>query len=157
MKKLLLTFLCLFMISTINSQVLNQSANWPNTNWTLNGTYNAGALLGNPTLDSNFSYDDDASGSGSTDIVFVTSPSIDLSSAYNAGETLISLSYDYNHNLVYSVNLEWYDADTATWNLLNSLPDNSGSTSNWCASTVSSISETLSISSFTTTQQQGFQ
>ena len=57
MKKLLLTFLCLLTISTINSQVLNQSANWPNTNWTLNGTYNAGALLGNPTLDSNFSYE----------------------------------------------------------------------------------------------------
>ncbi|MDB2631208.1 GEVED domain-containing protein [Ulvibacter sp.] len=149
--------MCLLTISTINSQVLNQSANWPNTNWTLTGTYDSGALLADPTLDSNFSYDDDAAGGGSTDILIATSPSIDLSSAYNAGETLISLSYEYNHNAVYSLNLEWYDADTATWNLLNTLPDNSSSLSNWCASTVSSTSETLDISSFTTTQQQGFQ
>ena len=158
MKKLLLTLIvCFSSIIAINAQELNQSANWPNTNWTLTGTYNAGALLANPTIDSEFSYDDDAAGSGSTDLVIATSPSIDLTNAFGVGETLLTLSYDYNHNLVYSVNLEWYDADTATWNLLNSLPDNSSSMSNWCASTVSSASETLNISSFTTTQQQGFQ
>ena len=100
MKKLLLILIVFFSsIIAINAQELNQAANWPNTNWTLTGTYNAGALLANPTIDSNFSYDDDGAGSGSTDEILVTSPSIDLTNAFGVGETLLTLSYDYNYNL----------------------------------------------------------
>ena len=70
--------------TSIFAQNLNQPANWPNSNWTIGGTYVASALFGNPTVGSaNFAFDDDAAGTGSADNVYVESPVIDLTSYVN--------------------------------------------------------------------------
>src|SRR5680860_730158 len=80
------------------SQAVNQPANWPNAAWTISGTYSAADLLANPTVDPNFSYDDDGAGSGSTDSISVISNVIDLTPAQGAGENYIFVDGEYNFN-----------------------------------------------------------
>ena len=77
-KKYLLLFLITFTVVSYG-QVLNQPANWPNTDWTVTGTYNTdpSAFESDPTLTANFAFDDDDAGSGSDDDICLlyTSPS----------------------------------------------------------------------------------
>ncbi|MBN2867765.1 MAG: hypothetical protein JXK08_03755, partial [Flavobacteriaceae bacterium] len=65
MKKITLLILLLFSI-IVQAQVINQPANWPNTNWTVTGTYNTdpAAFEADPTTTANFAFDDDDAGSG---------------------------------------------------------------------------------------------
>ena len=67
MKKITLLIVFLLLTFVSFSQVLNQPANWPNANWTTSGTYNAAGLLGDPSVDNSFAFDDDAAGSTSDD------------------------------------------------------------------------------------------
>ena len=155
MKKItILSFLMFVCISY--GQTLNQAAAWPNTSWTVEGTYDASALISDPTTTANFSYDDDASGGGSTDEIQVLSPIIDLTAASTAGETWIQVSHDYNYNLGDSFTLEYFDADTASWSLWSDLPDNSSTMGNWCGNLIPNISSILDIGSFTSSQLAGF-
>lgn len=154
----LLTFLLLAFSWHGNAQILNQNAAWPNAAWALTGTFNGAALIADPTVSANLSYDDDAAGSGSTDIIFAASPVIDLTPAFGGGETEIYLDFDYNYNFGGSFDLEWYDADGATWVTWEAIPDNSSTTSNWCGSLPGAVtSGLLDISGFTGTQLSGFQ
>ncbi len=149
--------LCNFTIS--RAQAINQTAVWPSTTWTLSGTYNATALLADPTgVDANLSYDDDAAGIGSTDILQLESPAIDLTAAQTAGENWITISFDYDYNFGDLFDLEYWDADAASWTVLTSIPDNSSTISGWCTSTsyVNFTSDTLDIAAFTATQLSGF-
>jgi hypothetical protein len=116
--------------------------------------------LANPTTtDANFSYDDDGAGNGSTDLIDVASPIIDLTAVAGGGETWINVDYDYNYNLGTTFDLEWYDADAAMWVTWEALPDNSALTGGWCAAIAAPIvtSSILDISGFTGTQLAGFQ
>ena len=104
--KLILTFLSLTMLliqsNSALSQNLNQPANWPNTNWSIGGSYNGPALFGNPTTtDPNFAFDDDAAGTGSADNVFVQSPVINLTSFVGLGALTFEVAADIilNHSL----------------------------------------------------------
>ncbi|MEY8847334.1 choice-of-anchor J domain-containing protein, partial [Psychroserpens sp. XS_ASV72] len=158
MKKV--TFLLLAMVGCFwlsYAQTVNEPTNWPNASWTLSGTYDAGALLGDPTVDANFSYDDDAAGSGSTDILIAESPVIDLTAAVGNGETELTLDFDYNYNLGSVFDLEYYDADAASWVTWQAIADNSSTTSNWCGAIAgTTTSSVLDVSGFTATQQSGF-
>jgi hypothetical protein len=141
-----------------NAQVLNQAATWPNAGWTLSGNYTPGALLSDPTLTTNFSFDDDAAGSPSTDTVMAESPIIDLAAAHSAGETLLNVSYNYNYNLGDQLRLEYFDADGGVWATWEGILDNSNSTSSYCAAIAGSdiVSADLDILNFTATQLSGF-
>ena len=136
-------------------QTLNQDALWPNSSWTVEGTYDSSEIT-DPTISANFSYNDDAAGGSSTDEIQVQSPTIDLTAASNAGETWIEVVHSYNYNLGTSFTLEYYDADTASWSLWNDLPDNSSTTSNWCGNLTPNTSSILDIGSFTASQLTGF-
>ena len=160
MKKITLFMLLLLSSHSLIAQVLNQSANWPNANWTLTGTFEATALTADPTnADSNFSYNDDAAGFGSTDVIELASPIIDLTAASTAGETWLTLDYDYDYNLGDVFNLEYFDADTAAWVVWEAIPDNSGSISNWCGAIAapSVLTQILDISGFSANQLSNFQ
>ncbi|MBT4776368.1 MAG: fibronectin type III domain-containing protein, partial [Crocinitomicaceae bacterium] len=159
MKKFLLFLTSVLFSFQFNSQILNQSAAWPNVTWTLSGTYDAGSLLADPTLSANFSYDDDNAGGGSTDILEASSPAIDLTAAYVGGETWINVSYDYDYNFGDVFILEWYDADALVWVAWDAIPENSSAMSAWCAALTGAVttSTTLDISAFTGTQLSGFQ
>ncbi len=63
MKKItsLIFLLCISYMTF--SQVLNEPANWPNSNWTVTGTYAASALFNDPTTSDAFTFDDNAAGS----------------------------------------------------------------------------------------------
>jgi hypothetical protein len=141
-----------------NAQVLNQPAAWPNAAWSLLGNYDLPSLLSDPTTTTNFSYDDDNAGNGHADTLMAESPVIDLTAAHTAGETLLSVDFDYDYNLGDVFNLEYYDAASSSWVLWEVLPDNSGSTSGWCAAIVapSVASVELNILNFTPTQLSGF-
>lgn len=158
MKKI--TFLSLFTcISYFTSaQVINEPAAWPNTNWTLSGTYNAGALLGNPTtIDDSFTFDDDAAGISSDDTVEVESPVIDLTAAATASENLLLFDGSYNHrDIGGTLDLEYWDADSATWNAIFDFAGNGGGFDYQSCSNLSSFQTGLDISSFTATQLSGF-
>jgi len=93
-KQLLFGVACLLLSIQSYTQTLTQPANWPNSNWSLTGTYSATALVNDPTGSANFSYDDDAAGSGSTDILEATSPAIDLTAAFTAGDIAVSVTFD---------------------------------------------------------------
>ena len=159
MKKI--TLLCAMLLFSIAgfSQTLNQAASWPNATWTLSGTYDAPSLLSDPTTTTNFSYNDDGAGSGSTDILNAESPAIDLTAAHGAGETWLTVAYDYDYNLGAVFNIEYYDADGAAWVIWDAIVDNSTAQSAWCAAIAAPAvtSSVLDISGFTPTQLSGFQ
>ena len=162
--KLLFAFLFLgaFLIQ-INAQTLDQNASWPNISWTVTGTFNTDPLAfeADPSTSSNFAFDDDDAGSGSDDTIAAESPVIDLSAAFTAGETLLTISGDYIYRKV-NVELlqfEYFDADASTWNLISpTVASTTTSTSNnFCSGTpLTYTSNELDISGFTSTQLAGF-
>ncbi|WP_460220312.1 FG-GAP-like repeat-containing protein [Psychroserpens sp. MEBiC05023] len=162
MKKITLV---LALISTVFcfSQILNQPANWPNSNWVLSGSYltNSNVLEANPTTtDSNFAYDDDDASSGHQDNIAAESPIIDLTAAHNAQEYWITVSSSYVFNDIGEVlKLQYWDADASAWtDWGNELEENSGVTNNFCSgNAVSYTSSFLNISSFSANQLNNFQ
>ena len=166
---LLFTFLLAIFAWQINGQTLNQAANWPNTNWTLNVIEHTGTspqdIEADPTVDANFAYDDDDTGSGSHDVIAAESPVIDLTAAHTVNENFIRVAGDYvyrffssGHNQYLAV--EYYDADTDTWELWHQFENEStpsAPTDDYCSGThVSYETLTIDISAFTATQLNGF-
>ncbi|PWK20434.1 FG-GAP-like repeat-containing protein [Xanthomarina spongicola] len=165
MKKTILLITLLLSGFCSIAQVLNQNANWPNSNWDLAGSFDSDPLIftGNPTTDSaNFSFDDDQGGGGSINNIAVQSPVINLTNAYNAGETTINITSTYVLNVYQTetITLQYWDADANTWNNWGSAygtdttnPPNV----DFCAGTFDPFNSTqLNISSFTSTQLTGF-
>jgi hypothetical protein len=163
MKKITLLLVAVFAFCLGNAQILNQNANWPNNNWTITGTYDVTYLYENPTSTSaNFSYDDDDAGSGTDSSLAAESPVIDLSAAFNAGETYISLQANYVFNVYQTetITIEYWDADNSQWVVWGSSydTDTTGApTSNYCNATFYSLSQPLlNISGFSSNQLSGF-
>jgi hypothetical protein len=145
------------------AQVLNQPANWPNENWTLSGSFDLEYLYENPTINdgsTSFSFDEDDAGGSSINNIAVESPTIDLSSSILAGETELSVSFQYVFNIYQteSLILQYWNADTNEWiDWGTPLSDNSGAQSNFCSdSGTFYTSSFLNISGFTENQQQNF-
>ncbi|NNC44563.1 MAG: T9SS type A sorting domain-containing protein [Winogradskyella sp.] len=162
MKKILLFVLLLSL--TINAQVLNQPANWPNTNWTITGSYDTSAAVftDNPTVSSFFSYDEDEAGSGSNNNIAAESPVINLTNAFNAGEIWISVTSTYVLSVFgnETLTLQYWDADLSSWvNWLNPINTNTpgAPNSNFCSATPAAFdSGILNISGFSSNQLNGF-
>jgi hypothetical protein len=142
-----------------HAQTINVPANWPNANWSLSGSYNTTHLVANPTIDANLSYDDNSAGAGSNDLIFATSPVIDLSPAQNNGENLIYLEVDYVYNTGAIFEFQYWDAASSSWVSWQTLPENSNSVSNWCGSLSNTpfSSAFIDISSFAFNQLSNFQ
>ncbi|WP_281766434.1 choice-of-anchor L domain-containing protein, partial [Neptunitalea lumnitzerae] len=171
MKKTTLLIL-LLLVSTFGfSQVLNDAANWPNVAWSITGSYGtaAGLFEADPTVDSNFAFDDNQAGSGVTNNIAAESSYMDLTGAFVSGETFIyvDLSYIYNQQNSEILALQYWDFDASAWVTWDNLPDtgstvgNTGSTAGnvYCADVAHQIDYTssgLDISSFSSTQLAGF-
>jgi hypothetical protein len=163
--KLLFAFLVsgLFWSQT-HAQTLNQPAAWPNTNWTVTGTFNMDPLAfeSDPTLTANFAFDDDDAGFASDDSIAAESPVIDLTASGTAGENWITVSAAYVHRYLPfdELVLQYWDADGAVW--INwGVPFSSSTpgspTNDYCAATpVSFTTDVLDVASFTATQLSGF-
>ena len=168
MKKI--TFLCVMAFSFVFTsgviaQTLNQNANWPNGTWALTGTYSAaaGALEADPTVDANFAFDDDDAGAASDDTISAESPVIDLTAAFGAGETHLTVDVDYVYrkfSVEEFLRFQYYDADGMTW--VNWEPDTMpgndvGLTDEFCLGTpLPYTTVVLDIAGFTANQQSGF-
>jgi trimeric autotransporter adhesin len=164
MKKI--TFLC-FLAGTfgsLNAQVLNQNANWPNATWTVTGSYSTApaAYESDPTTTNSFAFDDDDAASGHEDNIAAESPVIDLTAAFTAGETWLTVSAQYGYRYFANDRLrfEYWDAATAAWVAwgANIPGNNTAATDNYCTTITKTTitSPTLSISAFTPTQLSGF-
>ena len=93
MKKTTLFFMfCMIMTFSLYAQTLNQNAMWPNATWTVTGIYNTDPLAfeSDPTITTNFAFDDDDAGNGNDDEIAAESPIINLTAAHAAGETWIT-------------------------------------------------------------------
>ncbi len=167
MKKItsLILLLSYFCIISVNSQVINEPANWPNSTWSINVIADTDGLLdieADPSVDANFAFDDDDSGSASHDIVAAESPVIDLTAAQTANENLIIITSEYSYNWVDTEEyfaIEYWDADAADWTSLFVFlqEDVPGiGTNDWCNTGKRPYIGTLDISSFTATQLSGF-
>ncbi len=164
MKKLLNIAILLSILSfTTEAQELNQAANWPNTTWTLSGNYDATYLIENPTVSggsSSFSFNDDNAGGGSINNVAAESPIINLSSAFNVGETGVVIALDYVLNIYQNetLTIQYWDADATAWNNFGGeLTDNSNTNDNFCAASNTSYSTSiLDISNFSLNQLENF-
>ncbi|WP_407556424.1 FG-GAP-like repeat-containing protein [Winogradskyella sp. 4-2091] len=162
MKKPLLFAILLVLFSTIGfAQQIQQSADWPNSQWTLSGTYDANYLYEDPTGTSeSFSFDDNLAGGSSVNNVAVESPVINLNAAFTANETELFVSFQYVLNIYQAetLHLQYWDTDSSEWvNWGSQLSENSPSTVNFCNGTPSSyISDELDISNFSSTQLSGF-
>ncbi|NRD18687.1 VCBS repeat-containing protein [Winogradskyella eckloniae] len=162
MKKPLLFAILLVLFSTIGfAQQIQQSADWPNSQWTLSGSYDTNYLYEDPTGTSeSFSFDDNLAGGSSVNNVAVESPVINLNSAFTANETELFVSFQYVLNIYQAetLHLQYWDNDASEWtNWGSQLSENSSSTVNFCNGTSSSyISDELDISNFSSTQLSGF-
>lgn len=162
-KLLLLTMLISLFGFSIYAQEINQSANWPNEDWSLSGSYDPDHLDADPTTasgSSSFSYNDDDAGGASVNNIAVESPIIDISSAFNLGETDLMVSFPYILNIYQaeSLRLQYWDANSTQWlNWGAELSDNSSANDNFCNSTPTAYSsDALDISTFNTNQRQNF-
>ncbi|WP_281756600.1 choice-of-anchor J domain-containing protein, partial [Neptunitalea chrysea] len=143
---------------------LNDAANWPNVAWSVTGSYsNVSALFeSDPTTTSNFAYDDNAGGSGSSNSIAAESPYLNLNGAFAAGETYLyaDFTYIYHHQNTEMLSVEYWDADASVWVNWVILDDTgSAVTNNYCADTGSAVDYTtpeLDISGFTTGQLSAF-
>jgi hypothetical protein len=161
MKKITLT---LFLFGTLFSfsQTLNQPANWPNSNWTITGNYlsTANVFEANPTQDANFSYDDDDAQSGNDDDIAAESPSINLTAAFNANESWISVGTSYVYRSLGDILiLQYWDADSSSWvNWGNELTGTANApNNNYCSGASESFSSSpLSIAAFSANQLSNF-
>ena len=165
MKKIILLFSLLCCSYYTIAQVLNQPANWPNSSWTLAGSFDSDPLIftGNPTTNSStFSFDDDQGGSSSVNNVAVQSPTINLTNAYNAGETVLRVYSTYVLNVFQSetITLQYWDADASEWVNWGSpygTDTPNAPNVNFCSGTFSDFeSIELNIATFTSTQLAGF-
>ena len=151
--------LSLFLNLEINAQIINEPANWPNTNWTIGGSYNVNGFFSDPTSTPNFGWNDDVAGNTSLgDRISAESPIINLTPAIAGGETQLQVSFDY----VYKRNgdeitLQWWDG--SFWQVwgsqLGDTSPNSGDYEN-CISMQSFVSEPLVISTLNASQLLGF-
>ncbi len=162
-KQLRFTILLILVGTSIIAQELNQTANWPNDQWSLSGSYDSDHLYNDPTIasgSSSFSFDDNLAGGSSINNIAVESPIIDLTAANNANENDIIVSFDYVLNIYTneSLQLQYWDNSTTQWvNWGSVLEENSNTQVNFCSGTATGYtSEELNISSFSTTQLQGF-
>ncbi len=161
MKKitLLLIFIAFFTNNLlIQSQIINEPANWPNANWTINGVFSASGFAQDPRVSANFSWDDDAAGSGSLfDDIAAESPVINLVSAIPA-EQQIQVTVDYVYRRVGDVlTLEWWDLSTGLWMPWQQFSNNSNNLDfKSCTGMQTFVSQPLIIATFTTTQLLGF-
>ena len=153
MKKITLVLFILSTISTF-SQTLNQPANWPNSNWIITGNYlsSSDVFEANPTQTANFAYDDDDALNGHDDDIAAESPIIDLTAAYNANESWITLGASYVfHDFGEILIIQYWDADSSSWtNWGNEIAGTQNPpTDNFCSGTYESFSSNpLDISSF---------
>lgn len=163
MKRITLLALLLFSVIGVQSQVLNQSAGWPNATWTITGSYAtaAAAFEANPTLTANFAFDDDDAASAHEDNIAAESPVIDLTAAHTAGERWIfgTAMYGYRYLDADVLRFEYWDAGSSTWVAWGgSIPGNNTTvTDNFCTITKTAYTTpALNISTFTATQLSGF-
>lgn len=162
-KLLLLTMLVNFVCALSFAQQLNQQANWPNSQWTISGSYNTTYFYEDPTTSSSgsFSFDDNLAGSTSNNVIATESPVINLSAAYNANETEITVTFPYVLNIwqTETLNLQYWDNSANEWvNWGNALEGNTTTTTvNFCSGISTNFSSTgLDIASFSSEQLTGF-
>ncbi|MGC1473226.1 MAG: fibronectin type III domain-containing protein [Psychroserpens sp.] len=163
MKRITFWLLLCFIVSQVAlAQTLNQNASWPSTAWTVTGTYNAVGFQFDPTTTSNFMFDDDDAGNGSNDNIEAESPVIDLTAAFNAGETWLTISGDYVYRYLADDELkfQYWDADASMWidwGFGFSQSTAGAPTSAYCAAAAENYtSSVLTLVNFTTTQLSGF-
>ncbi|WP_223033255.1 T9SS type A sorting domain-containing protein [Hanstruepera marina] len=158
-----LSFLLFLFVSWQGiSQTLNQNAGWPNASWSVTGTYNTDptAFEADPRTTSNFAFDDDDAGNGNDDDIAAESPVIDITAAFNAGETWLTVAVDFTYNdLADTLTLEYWDADAGIWVIWETFVGTSDQPQdNFCSGTRDSfISIPLNIAGFTANQQSNFQ
>lgn len=118
MKKVTIVSSLLFLSLSWNmcGQVLDQNAAWPNPNWNVTeGQYLN--LDRNLTMTSQFAYSMFLISGVVQDVATAESPVIDLTAAFNAGETQIAIDGYYSYNKLGSemLELQYWDASVATW------------------------------------------
>lgn len=143
------------------AQTLNQNASWPNASWDVTGTYNPDptAFEADPRVTANFAFDDDDAGNPSTDDIAAESPVIDLTAAFGAGETWLTVNTDYIYRQLGDVlTLEYWDADASSWMPWSNIAGNATAPSDdFCTGVRTTFTSTpLDITGFTGTQQSGF-
>jgi len=167
MKKLyyLGSILLIILTDQINAQVLNQNASWPNASWNIVGTYNpiSIAFEADPRITTNFAYDDNHAGAFANDFIAAESPIINLTNAYNAGETTVILMGDYVFNQFSGAELlkfEYWNSDLGIWSDWGfefTTDTTNAPFDQYCnGETTSYLSTSLDISSFTPSQLTGF-
>ena len=164
MKKITLVLVLLLTFFETYSQIVNEPANWPNTEWTVEGTNldDADVFESDPTLTTNFAYDDDDAGSGVDNEVSAASPIIDLTAAADAGENWITVTGNYVHRYLANDFLifQYWDADSETWMDWGSsftVTTAAAPTNNYCSvASVPYETDVLNITAFTATQLSGF-
>jgi len=162
MKKITLIAFLIMSYCSI-AQVLNESANWPNNNWTITGSYDANStyFTDNPTdSSSNFSYDDNLAGLGSNNIIAAESNTINLTAAHTAGETWVTVVSSYVFNIFGNEDLriQYWDNDAGSWDDFGPelTQTNNAPNVGFCNGTTQQVNETINIASFTASQLANF-
>ena len=165
MKKitLLLGFIALFFTSIqIQAQAIDEPAGWPNAAWTVEGNFTASALSSDPRTTENFSFDDNAAGSGSLfDVIAAVSPVIDLTPATTAvpAELEIFVLVDYTFTSSGdALTLDWYNNDTHLWQNWYTFQQNATNLDYETCDNLQTVSSTaLNIAGFSPGQLANFQ
>jgi hypothetical protein len=173
MKKItFLIVLVAFIFGTkqIQSQVINETATWPDSNWEVTGSFSLSGFNHNPsdnpyttpTPGDSFGYDNQEAGSGALfDLVAVESPVFDLRAATisTPPEEQIVIIFDYVYYQVGSLLTLQYTTDSSgVWTDWQEINGNSSSGTDYknCAGYMSFESTPLLLTQFDEGQLQNF-
>ncbi len=164
MKKNTLLIIALFAFTFLGfkgaeAQIVQDVANWPNAAWDVTGSYSTSGFASDPRTTPNFSWDDDAAGSGSnSDVIQAESPMINLNPAFTGGEQQIQVSFNYVYRRVGDyLSLQWWNQATNTWEVWEVLSSNSSNTDyKTCTAMQTFVSAPLTIATFSSLQMTNF-
>jgi len=133
-----LLFITILVGSRLYSQTLYQPANWPNADWVVYGSFNSSpkSFEADPRVTPNFAFDDRGEYSSEHDQIIAESPVIDLTDAFNAGETLLSLEVQYNYKdysyISQYLTIEYWVESLSFWFIWDEVEGNINSNDNYC-------------------------
>lgn len=152
----------MLLVTTVQTQgQIDISANWPNSNWTVTGTYTVSGFTNDPTTTAIFSFNDGTAGSGSLfDNIAAESPTIDITAATtaNPAEEQLVITVDYVFNQVGdTLKIEWWDSAFATWVTWDTFMGNSSNGDfTTCSGMQTYVSQPLIIAAFSPSQLTNF-
>lgn len=151
-----------FSTSPSDPEEFCEPAYWPNTAWTITGSYvsGGGAFTSNPQNTSNFGYNSGLAGFGEDNSIHAESPTYNLDDQLvDHDVVLVDFKYRFSESFNEDLQLEYWDADASAWIFWHEIQENAGISNSNCGNITSTVytSDPLHLGDMSANQLSNFQ